>query len=363
MNARRPRIPLLVPTLAVSAVLALAACGGSSDAGSPGASGSTGAAGSSTGAAASDGDLVIYSGRNEKLVSGLLDQLSAATGVTVSVRYAGSSELAAQLLEEGEATDADLFFSQDAGALGALGKAGRLEALDPSLTAKVVDGYADAGNLWVGTSARARVVAYHPEQAPEAAQLTSIDAILDPKYKGKVGFAPSNASFHAFVTALRVTKGEDGAKAWLERFRANEPKAYDNNVAVLDGVDKGEVSLGLINHYYWFEKAAEKGESAVTARIRFLDSNDPGALINVAGVGVLKGTDQKEAATKAVSYLLGPEAQKYFAETTFEYPVVDGTPTPAGLPALKDLNGSSVDLNKLDSLDQTLALLGEVGLT
>ena len=360
MNLRRRRIPLLVSTLAASAVLALAACGGSTDA--P-ASGSTGAAGSSTEATASDDDLVIYSGRNEKLVSGLLDRLSAATGVRVSVRYAGSSELAAQLLEEGDATQADLFFSQDAGALGALGRAGRLETLDPSLSAKVVDGYADAGNLWIGTSARARVVAYHPEQAPEAEQMTSIDAILDPSYEGKVGFAPSNASFHAFVTALRVTKGEDGAKAWLERFRANEPKAYDNNVAVLDGVDKGEVSLGLINHYYWFEKTAEKGGSAVTAKIRFLDSDDPGALINVAGVGVLKGTDQREAATKAVSFLLGPEAQKYFAETTFEYPVLDGTPTPAGLPALTDLKGSSIDLNKLDSLDQTLALLGEVGLT
>ncbi|GAA2151017.1 iron(III) transport system substrate-binding protein [Humibacillus xanthopallidus] len=359
MNLRRRRPALLVPALAATALLALAACG-SADA--P-ASGSTGAAGSSSGAAAADGDLVIYSGRNEKLVSGLLDQLSAATGVKVSVRYAGSSELAAQLLEEGDATNADLFFSQDAGALGALGAAGRLEALDPALTATVIDGYADPANLWVGTSARARVVAYHPGQAPEAAQMTSIDAVLDPRYKGKVGFAPSNASFHAFVTALRVTKGEDGAKTWLERFRANEPKAYDSNVAVLDGVDKAEVSLGLINHYYWFEKSAEKGESAVTAKIRFLGSDDPGALINVAGVGVLKGTDQKEAATKAVSFLLGPQAQKYFTETTFEYPVVDGTPTPAGLPALKDLRSSSVDLNKLDSLDRTLALLGEVGLT
>ncbi|HET7800949.1 MAG TPA: extracellular solute-binding protein [Humibacillus xanthopallidus] len=359
MNLRRRHTTSLVPALAATALLALAACG-SEDA--P-ASGSTGAAGSSTGAAAADGDLVIYSGRNEKLVSGLLDQLSAATGVKVSVRYAGSSELAAQLLEEGDATNADLFFSQDAGALGALGAAGRLEALDPALTAAVIDGYADPANLWVGTSARARVVAYHPEQAPEAAQMTSIDAVLDPRYKGKVGFAPSNASFHAFVTALRVTKGEDDAKAWLDRFRANEPKAYDSNVAVLDGVDKGEVSLGLINHYYWFEKAAEKGESAVTAKIRFLGSDDPGALINVAGVGVLKGTDQKEAATKAVSFLLGTQAQKYFTETTFEYPVVDGTPTPAGLPALKDLRSSSVDLNKLDSLDRTLALLGEVGLT
>jgi len=308
-------------------------------------------------------DLVIYSGRSESLVKGVLDDLAAETGVKVGVRYAGSSELAAQLLEEGDATRADLFFSQDAGALGALAKAGRLEALDSSVTGKVIDGFADPNGQWVGTSARARVIAYHPGQAPEAADMTTVDAVLDPKYKGKIGYAPANASFHAFVTALRVAKGEDGAKQWLTTFKANEPRKYDNNILVLDGVDRGEIALGLINHYYWYERIAEKGASAVTAKIRFLGADDPGALINVAGVGILKGTDQKAAALKAVNYLLSDKAQKYFADQTAEYPVVAGITSKHDLPALGDLKRSSIDLNRLDSLDTTLAMLNEVGLT
>jgi iron(III) transport system substrate-binding protein len=216
----------------------------------------------------------------------------------------------------------------------------------------------------VATSARARVVAYDPKQVPEAETWTTVDEVLDPKYKGKIGYAPSNASFQSFVTALRVTKGEAGAKKWLEDFKANEPKAYDNNILVLDAVDSGQVGLGLINHYYWYERVAEKGASAVNAKIRFLGSDDPGALVNVAGVGILKGSNQKPAATKAIDYLLSPEGQQYFADETAEYPVVEGVKsTKHDIVPLAELKRSSVDLNSLDSLEKTLALLDEVGLT
>jgi iron(III) transport system substrate-binding protein len=337
----------LSAAVAAIAVLGAAACGGSD-----------GPTDTTEGA-----DLVIYSGRSESLVAGLLDDLAKETGVKVGVRYAGSSELAAQLLEEGDATRADVFFSQDAGALGALAQAGRLEALDPAVVEQVIEGFADSNGLWVGTSARARVIAYHPQQAPEAEQMTSVDAVLDPKYKGKVGYAPANASFHSFVTALRVAKGEDGAREWLTTFKANEPRKYDNNILVLDGVDKGEVSLGLINHYYWYERVAEKGADAVTAKIHFLDADDPGALINVAGVGILKGTDQKAAAVTVVNYLLSENAQKYFADETAEYPVIEGITSKHDLPPLAELEKSSIDLNRLDSLEVTLAMLNEVGLT
>jgi iron(III) transport system substrate-binding protein len=312
----------------------------------------------------SDDSLVIYSGRNENLVAPILEKLEDETGIDVQVRYGTSSELAAQLLEEGDGTKADLFFSQDAGALGALAKAGRLETLPPATTAKVQERFADPAGHWVATSARARVIAYDPAQAPEVTEMTTVDAVLDPKYKGKIGFAPTNASFQSFVTALRVAKGEEGAKEWLEAFKANEPKAYDNNILVLDAVDSGQVALGLVNHYYWYERVAEKGEAAVNAKIHFLGADDPGALINVAGAGILAGSPQKDAAAKAIDYLLSEEGQRYFADETAEYPVVDGiTTTKHDLVPLEELTGSSVDLNALDSLEQTLALLDEVGLT
>ena len=356
----RPR----VLTLVAVAALTLSACGGATTSGTDATTDSTDTTTTDSTAASSEGEVVtIYSGRNENLVGPLLERLEEATGTTVEVRYGDSAELAAQLLEEGERTEADLFFSQDAGALGALAKEGRLATLDESLTGSVLDGYADDEGRWVATSARARVVAYHPELAPEVTEMTSIDAILDPKYAGQVGIAPTNASFQSFVTALRVTEGEDGAREWLTRLAENDPQIYEKNGLILDAVDSGEVALGLINHYYWFEKADEVGTDAMTAQIHFLNSDDPGALINVAGVGILEGSEQSDAAAGIVEFMLSEEGQQYFTDETSEYPVVDGIELKEGLTPLSELEGSTVDLNQLDSLAETLALLEEVGLT
>jgi iron(III) transport system substrate-binding protein len=340
----------------VLAALALAACGSDSanSAGSQEPSGDADAAGT----------LVIYSGRNENLVGPLITALEESIGTPVEVRYGDSAELAAQLLEEGEATDADLFFSQDAGALGALGRENRLAELDGAVLAEVPEQYRAPDGSWVATSARSRVIAYNPGQVPEADLPQGIDDVLDPRFAGAVGYAPTNASFQAFVTGLRVLRGEDGARAWLEAFAANEPVAFENNVQALDAVDSGEVSLALINHYYWYEKVAELGADKVTARIEFLPGGDPGALINVAGVGILQGSDQSEAAAEAVTYLLSDPAQQYFADTTAEYPVRAGvTSTVHDLPPLDSLQAPDLDLSDLDSLAATLSLLDEVGLT
>lgn len=350
MHLRRLAV---LASAAVLGATALAGCGSDTD-----------SATATTPAADAAGAVTIYSGRNEELVGPLLAQIEAATGTKVEVRYGESSALAAQILEEGDASSADIFFSQDAGALGVLAKEGALAPLDATATGAVLPGFADPGGKWVATSARARVVAYNPELAPEAESFTTIDKVLDPAYKGKVGYAPTNASFHSFVTALRVAKGEDGARKWLEDFKANEPKAYEKNGAVLAAVDSGEVSLGLINHYYWHELVAEKGAENVTARIRFLGSDDPGALINVAGVGVLASSKRPTAAAKVVTFLVSEPAQQYFADETAEYPVIAGiTTTKHSITKLEDLKGSSIDLNQLSSLEATLAMLDEVGLT
>ena len=350
----RPRI-LTIPALVA---LALAGCGsgdGAKDSGTTDPATANSAPGDET--------VTIYSGRNENLVGPILEKVEEAIGASVEVRYGDSAELAAQLLEEGERTQADLFFSQDAGALGALAKEGRLAELDDSITGRVLDGYADTKSHWVATSARARVIAFNPTIAPEVEQMTSIDDILDPKYKAQIGIAPTNASFQSFVTALRVAKGEDGAREWLTDLKANEPKIYEKNGAILDAVDSGEVGLGLINHYYWYEKADEVGLDNLTAKIHFLGTDDPGALINVAGVGILEGSEEADAAAAVIEYFLSQEGQQYFTDETSEYPVVDGITLKEGLTPLSDLNGSTIDLNQLDSLSETLALLDEVGLT
>ena len=317
-----------------------------------------------TGCSGSDADLVIYSGRSEELVGPLIEDMEEQLDVTIDVRYGDSAELAAQLLEEGDATEADLFFSQDAGALSALAQEGRLSTLDEQVLAVVDDHYQDPEGRWVATSARARVVTYDPAQAPEATDFDSVDDLLDESYRGEIGFAPTNASLQSFVTALRITRGEDGARQWLEDFSALEPAAYDNNVAVLEAVDEGEISLGLINHYYWYQLQEEVGAEAVNAKIHYLDSDDAGALVNVAGVGVLTSSEATGLAADAVEFLLSEEGQQYFADETAEYPVRAGIEsTTYDLVPLEQVDGAQIDLNDLASLDETLELLDEVGLT
>ncbi|MEU8526324.1 MULTISPECIES: iron ABC transporter substrate-binding protein [Streptomyces] len=307
-------------------------------------------------------DLVIYSGRNENLVKPLIEKLEKHLGANVEVRYGDSAELSAQLMEEGDKTEAGLFLSQDAGALGALSKEHRLAPLPKATLDKVAPEYRGSAGDWTGVSGRARVIAYHPDKVPTPPD--SVHELVKPEWKGKIGFNPTNASFQAFVTGMRILEGDDAARTWLEGLKANKPKAYDNNLKVLEAVDKGEVSVGLINHYYWFEQAAEKGEDKLKARIHYLPKGDPGGLVNVAGVGILKGADKKQAgyAQKAVDYLLSAESQSYFAEETKEYPLAAGVKQAKGVPPLETLQPPKIDLGRLDSLKQTLAMIQDVGL-
>jgi len=317
--------------------------------------------GAAAGSGPTEDELYVYSGRSKELVDPLLQEYAKDTGSKLFIRYGGSAELAAQLLEEGDRSEADVFFSQDAGALGALAKAGRLAALPQPVLDRVDPRYRADDGTWVGVSARSRVIAYDPAQVDDVPD--SVLGLTDPQWKGKVGYAPTNASFQAFVTGMRTLLGEERTREWLTGMRANDIQAYENNIAVLDAVDRGEIALGLINHYYWYEKVAELGEDNVNARIAFLHDGDPGALVNVAGAGIVETTDKPDAAQRFVEWLLQERAQTYFAETTAEYPLLDGVPTVAGLPPLGSLDGPEIDLSDLDSLDRTLALLDETGLT
>lgn len=342
----------------VAGTFALTACANSAE------TTSSGSPSGNTSASASDsegGSITLYSGRNEKLVDPLLSKITAATGVKVTVHYADTPSQAAQLMEEGEATPADLFFSQDAGALAELSKAGLLAPLPQETLDKVTEAYRGPDGSWVATSGRIRVLAVNPDLSPAAESYTSIDDILSENNRGKIGYAPTNASFQTFVTALRVTKGEEGAEEWLNKFKALDPKTYEKNTAVLEAVDSGEVGIGLINHYYWYRLQAEKGD-AVKAKLVYLDQDDPGALLNVAGVAVLKPSKNSEAALKVVDYLLSEEAQTYFADETAEYPVIDGITSKYNLQPIDTSKPQGVDLSQLGSLKETQELLTKVGL-
>jgi len=337
--------------LTAGAALAIAACGSGAGSASPAAPSAS---------AELSGTLVIYSGRSEELVGALLDQFEAQTGLDVQVDYAGTTDLAATILEEGDASPADVFFAQDAGALGAVAAEGRLADL-PSETLAVVDPrFASDAGQWVGVSGRARVVGYDTRTLREADLPTGIDGFIDPAWKGRIGWAPTNASLQSFITAYRVLKGDDAAKAWLTAIQANEPKVYDGNAAILAAVAAGEVEVGFLNHYYLMRQLIEQGD-AFPVRNHFLSGGDPGSLVNVAGVGILATSRNPAAAQAFVDFLLSSEAQTYFATETSEYPLIDGVAADPRLPALSDLQSPDLDLSDLSDLEGTLRIMQEAG--
>jgi iron(III) transport system substrate-binding protein len=337
-----PRTLLLFLLLAAAA-LGLAACG--DDEG---------------GSGGSDGALVVYSGRNQDLVGELLRRYEADTGRKLRVRYGESPDLAATILEEGDRSPADVFLSQDAGALGAVQKEGLLAAVPQPLLDAVDERFRSADGRWVGLTARARVIAYDKREYEPADLPRSVLDLTDPKWKGKVGWAPTNASFESFVTALRKIRGDDGAREWLEGMVANEPKTFPNNIAARDAIANGEVDLALINHYYVAEAVASEGPDYPVGLFH-PPGGDPGSLVNVSGAGILESSGRKEQARQLVEYLLGRTGQEFFARKLKEYPLAAGVRPDEGLKPLDEIQQPDVDLSDLDDLQATVKLIQDSG--
>jgi iron(III) transport system substrate-binding protein len=291
----------------------------------------------------------------------LFEDFSAATGIDIDVRYGDSAELAATILEEGDDSPADVFFSQDAGSLGAVAEAGLLMALPSETIDRVEPRFRSEDATWVGTSGRGRVAVYNTEMIEPDELPASIEGFTDPIWKGRIGLPPTNSSFQAHVASMIVTQGEDWTRDLLEGLVANDPVYYEDNGATTRAVAAGEIEVGLVNHYYLYEVEAEDGDLPLANH--YFAAGDPGAFVNSAGVGVLASSANPDAAAAFADYLTGDAGQTFVSEDSWEYPVVDGYDTSVDLLPLSEFQGPEVDLSTLGAvLPQALALLAEVGM-
>ncbi|KAA0875489.1 iron ABC transporter substrate-binding protein [Nitrincola tapanii] len=311
---------------------------------------------------ASASSLTLYSGRGEAMVQPIIQQFEKESGIKVNVRYGDTAQLAVLLQEEGARSPADVYWGQDAGAMGALSNAGLLAPLPESIYKDLPGIFTSKTGQWVAASGRSRVIAYSTERASEAEIPASIFDLTDAKYKGRIGYAPTNGGFQSFVTAMRVQHGDAKTLEWLKGLKANEPKVYRNNTTQVQAIGDGEIDFALVNNYYLPRFVAFNPE--FPAKQAYFAKGDIGNLVNVAGIGVLKSSKNKAEAQKFVEYMLSPAAQQYFVSSVSEYPVVPGiiaNPVMGELDDLLEL-APEIDLDALADLEGTLKLLRDANM-
>ncbi len=276
----------------------------------------------------SDADsITVYSGRSEELIAPVIDRFIEASGIEVNVKYGDSADLALLIAQEGDATPADVFISQSPGAIGFLEAAGAVQDIPSAVLDLVPDSVRDDDGLWVGITGRQRVLVYNPALVTESELPASVFELTGPAWEGRLAIAPANGSFQDFVTSMRATSGENETREWLEGLVANDVASYPKNSAIVAAVGSGEIAAGLVNHYYNFRALAEDPNHP--ALNHQLAADDPGSVLIITGAAL---TSDNAQALELLEYLLSADAQRYFADETFEYPLAPGVAPASAIP-------------------------------
>jgi iron(III) transport system substrate-binding protein len=314
-----------------------------------------------TGCGSDDDTLTVYSAQHESLVRAMLEGFTEETGIELEFRDANDSELANQIVQEGDASPADVFLTENSPSIDVVDRAGLLAPLDEATLQQVGEQYRPESGNWVGFAARSTVLAYNPALVAEAELPASILDLAAPEWQGRVGIAAGGADFQAIVSAVLALEGEEATRAWLTGLERNA-EVYASNTAVMKAVDESEVDVGVMYHYYWYRDQAEGGLIGDDAELHYFGNQDPGAFLSVSGAGVLESSDQPEQAQRLVEFLTGRAAQERLAgSSALEYAVGTGVASAEALPPLESLDAPAVDPGSLNAPLVT-ELMQDVGL-
>lgn len=306
--------------------------------------------------------VTIYSGRTENLIEPVLDAFACETGIDVAVRFAGSTELALLLAEEGDRTQADVFLSRSPGPVGFLESEDLLATIDPAVLELVDEQNRSSTDTWVGFSGRKRVLVYNIDDMSQDELPTSVFDLTDDRFRGQVAIPATNGSFVDWFTVFRDQFGTDVATQWLEDMVANDARFYPNNRSIVEAVGRGEILTGLVNHYYNYQEAASSGDDH-RALNHDLADDDIGSLLIITAATLLASSDNIDEANELMRYLLTPAVQEYFSTETFEYPLAAGIEPADILPPLNALEIGSVDFDSLGGgFDETNTIIDASGI-
>jgi iron(III) transport system substrate-binding protein len=325
---------------ALAAGVTLAACGAGS---------TSSGAGSSASAPADDkGTLTLYNAQHEDLMKLMVDGFTQQTGIKVTMRSGDDFELANQIVQEGDASPADVFVTENSPAMTLVDSKKLFAPVDAKALTQVPAQYVPSDKSWVGFAARSTVFAYNSKQLKQADLPASLLDLADPKWKGKIGMSPGGADFQAIVSAVLELKGEAATAQWLKGLKENA-KIYQGNTTVMKAVNAGEIAGGIIYHYYWYKDRAESGANSKDVELHFFGKQDPGAFVSVSGAGVLQSSKHAAQAQQLVEYLTSQAGQKVLADSpAMEYTVGKDSPANAKLKPLASLQAPAVDAAQLN---------------
>jgi iron(III) transport system substrate-binding protein len=347
MTFRFPRVAMLAPLAAT--VLAMTACSSSSG-------GDTGAGGSS-----GNTTVTVYNAQHEELTKAWADAFTKESGIKVVLRNGDDFEMANQLKQEGKATSADVFLTENSPAMTVVENAGLFADVDKATLAQVPEQYRPSTGKWVGIAARSTVFVYNTTKLAEAQLPKSLMDLADPQWKGRWGASPSGADFQAIVSAMLDVKGAEATQAWLKAMKTNV-KAYKGNSAVMKAVNAGQLDGGVIYHYYWAGDQAKTKENSKNTKLHYFGNQDPGAFVSLSGGGVLASSKHADAAQKFLRFVTGKVGQQILQTgTSFEYPVGSGVAANPALKPLAELDAPSIDEAKLNG-PQVVEMMTEAGI-
>jgi iron(III) transport system substrate-binding protein len=304
--------------------------------------------------------ITVYNAQHEQLVAALAKEFTAKTGIKVTLSSGEDFEKANQLVQEGDASRADVFLTENSPAMSVVDKAGLLAPLDQSTLDAIPAQYRPTDGNWLGFAGRSTVVVYNKSMVTSAQLPKSILDFAKPEWKGRISFSPTGADFQAIVSAVLDLKGEAATKAWLEGLKANGT-VYPGNNVVLSSVNDGQVAAGIEYHYYWYRDQAESGDNSDKSALYFFGGKDPGAFVSISGAGILKSSKKQADAKKFVEFLVSEQGQKDLGDSyALEYPLRPGAPTPPDVKPFSELDPPAVDYAKLNGPD-VIKMMQEVG--
>ncbi len=314
-----------------------------------------------TGCSGDDGpSIVVYNAQHEQLLEEIAPKFTDKTGIEVELRNGSDPELAAQLMQEGDASPADVFLTENSPAMSAVEGAGLFAPLDEAAVEPIPAQYRPESGDWTGFVARSTVLVYNTSMVDEADLPDSIMELADPEYAGMISFSPTGADFQAIVAAVLDLAGEEATQEWLDGLNANGT-TYDGNNVVLESVNAGESAIGIIYHYYWYRDQAEAGDNSDNTELSFFGNQDPGAFLSISGAGVLAASDHPDEAQQFVAYLTSEEGQQALADSyALEYPLNPAVTLGPPVKPLAELDPPTVAISDLDG-DKVVEMMTQAG--